>query len=236
MAYKRKSPIPVVEGGTGAQTLTGVLIGNGTSAVGVSTVTQYGTVVAGASNTVSSVAPSSTAGVPLVSGGSSANPSYTTAVVAGGGTGQVSFTANAPIIAGSSSTAALAQVTTNLNTAGYVLTANGSGAPTFQAAASGNLTITNVTYATGNPYVVLSTDQFITADVTGGVITINLPNAPTTGRVISIKDEVGLAGTNNITITTVGGSVDIDGSTSFVMNTAYQAVSVIFDGSNYYIY
>ena len=59
-------------------------------------------------------------------------------VVANGGTGQSSFTANAPIIAGTSSTAALAQVTTGLNTAGYVLTANSSGAPTFQAASGGS--------------------------------------------------------------------------------------------------
>ena len=94
MAYKRISPQPVAEGGTGAATLTGILIGNGTSAVGVSTVTQYGTVIAGASNTVSSVAPSATAGVPLVSAGASSNPAYGTAVVGGGGTGVTSLAAN----------------------------------------------------------------------------------------------------------------------------------------------
>ncbi len=33
MSYKRRSPIPVVEGGTGSQSLTGVLLGNGTSAI-----------------------------------------------------------------------------------------------------------------------------------------------------------------------------------------------------------
>lgn len=53
------------------------------------------------------------------------------------GTGQTSFTANAPIVAGATSTAALSQVTTGLNTAGYVLTANASGAPTFQASGGG---------------------------------------------------------------------------------------------------
>ena len=67
MSYKRKSPMPVIEGGTGLVTATAhdVLVGAGTSAITL-------------------VAPSATAGVPLVSGGASADPSYTTAVVAGG--------------------------------------------------------------------------------------------------------------------------------------------------------
>ena len=132
--------VVVAGGGTGATTLTGILKGSGTSAITAVAVTQHDVLVGAASNSITSVAPSATAGVPLVSGGSSADPSFTTAVVAGGGTGQVSFTANAPIIAGTSSTAALDQVTTDLNTAGYVLTANASGAPTFQAAAAGGIT------------------------------------------------------------------------------------------------
>jgi len=84
--------LPVSSGGTGASTLTGILIGNGTSAIGASTVTQYGMVVAGASNTVSSIAPSATSGVPLISQGAAANPAYGTVVVAGGGTGAVTLT------------------------------------------------------------------------------------------------------------------------------------------------
>lgn len=92
MAYKRISPQPVVEGGTGAATLTGVLIGNGTSAVTATAVTQHDILVGAASNSITSVAPSATSGIPLVSNGSSADPSFTTAVVAGGGTGAVTLT------------------------------------------------------------------------------------------------------------------------------------------------
>lgn len=237
MSYKRKSPQPVVEGGTGAQTLTGILVGTGTTAVTASTVTQYDVLVGGASNAVSSVAPTSTAGIPLVSGGSGANPSFTTAVVAGGGTGLSSVTAYAPVVGGATSTANLSQVTTGLNTAGYVLTANGSGAPTFQAVPSSNVIgITSVNFL-ASPYTVLSTDNFLAVDSTSGAITINLPNAPTTGRVYYIKDSTGTAtGANSMTITTVGGAVDIDGATSQTINTAYQSMNVIFDGVGYEIW
>ena len=75
MAYKRISPQPVTEGGTGVKTVTGVLIGNGTSSISGNAVTRYYTLVGGASNAISSIAPSATSGIPLISNGSSANPS-----------------------------------------------------------------------------------------------------------------------------------------------------------------
>ena len=87
-----------------------------------------------------------------------------------------------------------------------------------------------------SPYTVLSGDYYLSADVTAGVITILLPNGPSTGRCYVVKDKVGLAATSNITITTVGGSVTIDGATSFVMNTAYESVELIFNGSNYEVW
>ena len=49
--------VAVAGGGTGATTLTGILTGNGTSAVSASTVTQYAVLVGGASNAVSEVGP-----------------------------------------------------------------------------------------------------------------------------------------------------------------------------------
>lgn len=89
---------------------------------------------------------------------------------------------------------------------------------------------------TDSPYTVLGTDYYISADVTSGTISVLLPNAPSTGRIFVVKDRVGMAATNNITVTTVGGSVTIDGSTSFVINTAYESVSLIFNGVNYEVY
>ena len=82
----------VAGGGTGAVTLTGLVIGNGTSAMTASAITQHDVLVGGSSNAVTSVAPSATSGIPLVSNGASSDPSFTTAVVAGGGTGVATLT------------------------------------------------------------------------------------------------------------------------------------------------
>lgn len=109
-------------------------------------------------------------------------------------------------------------------------------AGTFTVTINGNiLTYTGIVFA-DSPYSAALTDYYISADVTGGAITVRLPNAPTTGTIFAIKDKVGLAGTSNITITTVGGVVNLDGATSFVMNTNYESASVIFNGVSYEIY
>jgi len=69
--------VVVAGGGTGAVTLTGVLTGNGTSAITASTVTQHGVLVGGASNAVSSTAVGSTGQV--LQANSAADPTYSTA-------------------------------------------------------------------------------------------------------------------------------------------------------------
>jgi len=94
---------------------------------------------------------------------------------------------------------------------------------------------TPVTHATPS-YTVLATDYYLGVDVTGGAISILLPNAPATGRIFAVKDVAGLAGGTNITVTTVGGVVNIDGATTFVMNTAYESVQLIFNGTSYEVY
>ena len=100
--------------------------------------------------------------------------------------------------------------------------------------------VTNLTYRTvlfpASPYTVVTADDYISCDVTGGAITVKLPNAPVVGKVWIIKDKVGLAASNNTTITTVGGAVLIDGATSYVLNTAYESANVIFNGTSYEIY
>jgi hypothetical protein len=96
------------------------------------------------------------------------------------------------------------------------------------------LTFTVVTHAS-SPYTVLSTDQFLEVDTTGGAVTINLPNAPTTGRIIYIKDYKGNAATTNILVTTVGGSVTIDGQTTYTMAANYTGLILTFDGTGYFI-
>ena len=112
---------------------------------------------------------------------------------------------------------------------------NGAGSITISATGTTTLTVTSVNHA-ASPYTVLSTDEFLAVNVSGGVVSILLPNAPVTGRVYYIKDSTGGAATSNITVTTVGGAVNIDGATTFTLNTAFESISVIFDGVSYEVF
>lgn len=92
------------------------------------------------------------------------------------------------------------------------------------------------TYVDTTPYVVVATDAFLGVDSFGGAITIELPDAPATGRVFIIKDINGVAATDNIIVTTVSGTVDIDAATSFVMNTGFEAIQLLFNGTEYLVF
>lgn len=127
-------------------------------------------------------------------------------------------------------------VLATLTAGANVTVTNGAGSITIAAnATSQTVNYTGVNHA-ASPYTVLAADYYISCDVTAGVISILLPNASATGRVFIVKDKVGLAATSNITITTVGGAVNIDGATTFVMNTAYQSVELIFNGVSYELF
>lgn len=154
--------------------------------------------------------------------------------VPNGGTGAASFTAYSVICAGTTSTGAFQNVS-GLGTAGQVLTSQGAGALPAWGNASVLFAYTSVNNA-ASPYTVLSTDYYLSVDASGGVVTIRLPNAPTNYTTYIIKDRGGNAATNNITVTTVGGAVTIDGGTSFVMNTAYESITVLFNGTSYEVF
>jgi hypothetical protein len=129
---------------------SGVVSFNSTTGVFTETaITQYNVLLGGAGNVISSIAPSATAGIPFISGGATANGSFGTAVVAGGGTGLATLTAYALLAGGTTSTGVLQQV--GIGAAGEVLTSNGAGAlPSFQAAGtpSSQAPYINVTSAT----------------------------------------------------------------------------------------
>ncbi len=67
--------VGVAGGGTGVTSITGIVTGNGISGFTGSTVTQYGTLVAGASNLVSATS-TGTSGQVLTSNGSGSAPTY----------------------------------------------------------------------------------------------------------------------------------------------------------------
>lgn len=89
-------------------TSAGLVKFDGTNTFTGVTTTANNVLVGAASNSIANVAPSSTSGVPLISQGSSSNPAFGTAVVAGGGSGATSFNTNGVLISNTSSTGALA--------------------------------------------------------------------------------------------------------------------------------
>ncbi len=91
----------------------------------------------------------------------------------------------------------------------------------------------NYTSVTTTPYAVLATDEFLGVTTTTLAITIELPNAPAVGRVFIVKDATGLAAVHNITVTTVGGTVLIDQSATFIMNSSSESTSFLFNGTKY---
>lgn len=161
---------------------------------------------------------------------------------AGGGAGQQSSAFVAGITGVTVAGSAPVGVDTNgqlsslgFGTAGQVLTSNGAAtSPTWQNGAS-VLSITSVNHA-ASPYTVLAADEYIASQTSTGTITVRLPNAPTTGRVITIKDSNGAAATSNISVTTVGGAVTIDGATTYTMSINYQAIQLIFNGTSYEVF
>lgn len=126
-------------------------------------------------------------------------------------------------------------------TLGNVNIVGGAGISTTGAGSTLTINLTgtttvNYTNVNTTPYVVLPTDEYLSVDSSGGAITLQLPNAATLGRVFIIKDRTGSAVAHNITITTVGGVVNIDGSPTFVMNTNFESVQVIGNGTAYEIF
>jgi hypothetical protein len=88
--------------------------------------------------------------------------------------------------------------------------------------------------ATAISYTVLVTDFIVSVTDTSAVRTISLPNAPTTNQFFVIKDESGAASVNNISITTVGGTITLDGLTTQKIISNYGSISFYFNGTNYF--
>jgi hypothetical protein len=94
----------------------------------------------------------------------------------------------------------------------------------------------NYTNVDTTPFVVLGTDVYLSVDTSVTPIEIQLPDNADLGEPFFIKDRTGNAVNNPITVTTVSGIIDIDAASTFVMDSAYQSISVVGNGTNYEIY
>lgn len=124
----------------------------------------------------------------------------------------------------------------NINIVGGtgITTTGDPGTSTITIDADGTGTV-NYTAVSSSPYVVTATDYFLGVD-TSAARTIQLPNAPATGRTYVIKDRTGTAAAFNISVTTVGGVVLIDAAATYTINTNYFSVQVLFDGTKYEVF
>ncbi len=112
-----------------------------------------------------------------------------------------------------------------------------TGTPTVPIVSSSqDQYLTNYNVANASPYTVTATDFYITVDTSTIPITIQLPDAPTIYRRFVIKDSAGNAAVQNVTVTTVSGVKLIDGATTFVMNTNYEAIELVYDNFGYQVF
>ena len=80
------------------------------------------------------------------------------------------------------------------------------------------------------PYTAAPQDGVILVD-TSVSRTINLPASPATGLQLIIKDNVGSAGANNITVSPAAGN--IDGAASLAVNINYASITVVYNGTQW---
>jgi hypothetical protein len=102
-----------------------------------------------------------------------------------------------------------------------------TGAISFNAAFVRNVRIIT---AAGDVTMVGSDYLIVLNKTIGAATNINLPPSPTAGQSVTIKDGKGDAATNNITIVGV-----VDGTTSFVLTQAYQAIDLVYSGTGWLI-
>jgi len=185
---------------------------------------------------------SNTAGTLTLSGGRSRSGSLTLSdstqhavplFGVGGLVSEIGPLTNGQLVVGSTG---VAPVAATLTAGTNVSITNGAGSITINASAGAQIISITALDDTDSPYTVLSADFYMSCDVSGGVLSILMPDGPTTGRVLLVKDVGGDAASNNITVTTVSGAVTIDGSTTFVMNTDFEAANFVFNGTSYEVF
>lgn len=117
------SGIAVISQGSSANPTFGTVVvaGGGT---GLTSITSHNLIIGNGTSNATLLAPNSTSGIPLVSQGASSDPAYTTAVVAGGGTGAVTLTSHGILLGQGTS----AVVATTAGTTGQVITSQGASA------------------------------------------------------------------------------------------------------------
>lgn len=245
--------------GIGSTTTVGSL---NTLTVELTGLTNHAVLVGAGTTTITKVGPSASTGQ-ILQNNAGADPSYSTATYPSTTTiNQILYSSAANVVSGlaTANNGVLTTGTTGipvitaLASNGQLIIGSGSGAPAAATLTAGNgVTITNaansITIAANgsafaytnvnhaaSPYTVLTTDYYISVDCSAGVVTLKFPNAPTANQIWIVKDRTGNASTNNISVTTVGGSVTIDGQTTYTIAGNYGSIELLYNGTNYEVF
>lgn len=159
--------------GTGSITIAGA---GSTLTTQLTGLTNHNVLLGAGTATITKVAPSATSGVPLISQGAAADPTFGTAVVAGGGTGVTSFANTSALIASGTTTTGNLQNIASVATGQVLVSAGTSTLPTWSATPS----ISTITIGGGN-----ALDSYVF-----GTFTPTLFGATTAG-VTTYTDQVG---------------------------------------------
>ena len=148
-----------------------------------------------------------------------------TVVVANGGTGLTTLTANSVIVGNGTSTVNFVAP----GTTGNVLTSNGTTWASAAPAAGGlEYVVKTANYTTSDLEGVL-------ADTSGGAFTVTLPATPAAGAQVVIADSGNAWGTNNLTIGRNGSTI-ANVAENLVCNITGVSVQLVYDGTTWEVY
>lgn len=127
---------------------------------GLTSISAYAVMVGSNTSAISTIPPSSASGVPLISQGISANPTFGTAAVVGGGTGQVSYI-DGQLLIGNSSGNTLTKATLTQGT--NITITNGNGSITIAASTGGASGVLLQTQSASNSASIAFSATYITS-------------------------------------------------------------------------
>jgi Repeat of unknown function (DUF5907) len=113
---------------------------------------------------------------------------------------------------------------------GNVLTSDASGNAVWQAPASSNTH--SVKTISSGPYSITTTDEIILVNASSGNITLTLPTAVANTEAYDVKKID--SSTNTVTVNTTS-SQTIDGGATAVLQVQYASITLVSDGSNWFV-
>lgn len=148
--------------GSGSTTTVG---SGSTLTVQLTGLTNHAVLVGAGTTTITKVSPSATSGVPLISQGASADPTFGTAVVAGGGTGNTTQTAYSLVAGGTTTTGAFQAVGPNSSSNAILMATGTSSLPAFTT--SGTPYVTGISFNSGTDTLSVYSNGTWTPTITG---------------------------------------------------------------------